>query len=181
MLQSATAHSIVGRSTNETATDAVWIALRTRSRQEKAVARLASAKRVYCYLPLIDRVNLIRNRKYVTKVPLFPGYVFIYGYLEDVYDEGLSPRICQIISIKDQSRFSAEISHIQRALEFPASIELFPFAVRGRRCRVVRGPLYGVEGVVLDRKKTYRLIIQIDIVGQGVALEIDADMLEPVG
>ena len=113
-----------------------------------------------------------------TKVPVFPGYVFLRGELDDAYDEALSPRICQIITIRDQQRFSLELAQVKRALESPVAIELYPFAARGRRCRVARGPLQGVEGVVLERKNAHRLVLQVDIIGQGVALEIDAGMLE---
>lgn len=155
-----------------------WIALRTKARQEKAVARYAEAKGISYYLPLVDRINVIRRRKYVSQLPVFPGYIFLLGELDDAYDPTLTRRICQIIEIHDQERFACEISQVQRALASPLPVELYPFAVRGRRCRVARGPLEGVDGVVLERKKASRLVLQVDIIGQGVALEIDADMLE---
>ena len=155
-----------------------WIALRTKSRQEKAVARCVRARDIEYYLPLIEKVSSVRGRMLRTKVPVFPGYVFLRGELDDAYDEALSPRICQIITIRDQQRFSLELAQVKRALESPVAIELYPFAARGRRCRVARGPLQGVEGVVLERKNAHRLVLQVDIIGQGVALEIDAGMLE---
>lgn len=158
----------------------VWIALRTKSRQEKAVARCAAALGIHYYLPLIQRGTIIRGRKLVSQVPVFPGYVFLNGQLDDAYEPALAPRVCQIIAIRDQARFVGEIAQVQRALESPLPVELYPFAVCGRRCRVARGPLEGVEGVVLERKKGSRLILQVDIIGQAVALEIDADMLEAV-
>jgi hypothetical protein len=43
---------------------------------------------------------------------------------------------------------------------------------------VAAGPLMGCQGVVMDRKGITRIYLQIDILGQSAAVEIDADMLE---
>src|SRR5262245_45502829 len=53
-----------------------WMVLHTKARQEKAVARFLAAAGLTYYLPLIDRVTLVRGRKQRSHVPLLPGYVF---------------------------------------------------------------------------------------------------------
>jgi transcription antitermination factor NusG len=42
------------------------------------------------------------------------------------------------------------------------------------------GPLAGLEGRVDRRKNPTRFVIQVSILGQGAAVEIDAELLEPV-
>jgi ABC-type protease/lipase transport system fused ATPase/permease subunit len=37
-----------------------------------------------------------------------------------------------------------------------------------------------LEGIVIDRSKQARIVLQIDILGQGAVMEIDADLLEPI-
>jgi transcription antitermination factor NusG len=49
--------------------------------------------------------------------------------------------------------------------------------VARRRCRVRRGPFRGIEGVVVERINPSRLILHVDILSRGAALEIDADSL----
>jgi transcription antitermination factor NusG len=42
------------------------------------------------------------------------------------------------------------------------------------------GPFRGLQGVIDSRSKLNRLILQIDMLGRAVSLEIDAALLEPV-
>lgn len=160
------------------AIDSTWMVLWTKARQEKAVARYLNSVAVEYFLPLVPRVNLIRGRRQVSEVPLFPGYVFLRGRLDDAYGAVATKRVCQIIPISDQAVFLAELGHIQRAIMGGGVMELYPFAVVGRRCRVTQGPFLGVEGVIADRLSGDRIALSIGILGQGAALEIDLDLVE---
>lgn len=157
-----------------------WMVLHTKSRQEKVVAQQLEARGVHHFLPLVDRVRLIRGRKSVARVPLFPGYVFLQGHRDDGFAAIASKRVCRVIDVRNQERFEHELDQVARALDYGAPLDLYPFAVEGRRCRVIRGPFHGLEGIVIERKRTARLVLQVDILGQGAALEVDADFLEPV-
>lgn len=143
------------------------------------MAKYLSAQHVQHYLPLIQRVTVRGRHKEVSRVPLFPGYVFLAGEIEDGYGAMATKRVCQIIPIHDQCRFVQEISSIRHALEQGGTLELYPFAAVGRRCRVRKGPFRGIEGMVIERIKPTRLILHVDILGRGAALEVDADLLEP--
>lgn len=153
--------------------------LRTRSRQEKAVVRALESRGAYPYLPLIPRSRLLRGQDVVSEVPLFPGYVFLLGQPEQAYEAITMKRVCQILPVADQMQFCAELDQIRRALAGRAPLALYPFAVVGRRCRIARGPFRGIEGVVIECPRPTRLILAVDMLGQGAALEIDAGMLEP--
>ncbi len=157
-----------------------WMVLHTKSRQEKAVARFLSAASLRFYLPLVDRVTIIRGRRVVSHVPLFPSYVFLSGDLDDGYRVVSTKRVCRIIQVRDQHRFVDELEQIRAALCCGAELYRCPFAVVGARCRVTKGPFAGIEGVVSSKLGRNRLALQIQTLGQGVVLEIDADLLEPV-
>lgn len=152
----------------------------TKSRQEKAVARFLVASDRSCYLPLVSRTRLVRGRKFVTSEPLFPGYLFLFGEREDGFAAISTKRVCQILDIDDQEKFEFEIAQIESVLAAGAELELFPFAVVGSLCRVTKGPFLGVEGRIIERQSMTRLVLHVDILGQGAALEIDADFLEPI-
>lgn len=158
----------------------MWMVLQTRARQEKAIARQLTARHVDFVLPLVPRVSLVRGRKFTSQVPLFPGYVFLCGQREDAYHAITTKRVCRIIDVPDQTTFLHELNQIVQALDAGAPLDLHPFAVEGRRCRIIRGPFMGLEGVVIQRKSMMRLVMQIGILGRGAALEIDADFLEPI-
>ncbi len=156
------------------------MALWTKPRQEKAVARFLAAAGTRFYLPLVDRVRYERGRKVHSHVPLFPGYVFCSGALDEAYAAVSTKRVCQILCVPDQTQFEREVEQIRLALDQCGRVEQYPFAVVGRRCRVWSGPFLGIEGVVARRLGVDRLILQVSMLGQGAALEIDLDLLEPI-
>jgi transcriptional antiterminator RfaH len=155
--------------------------LHTKSRQEKAVARFLRAADMTYFLPLVSRVTLVRGRKLISRVPLFPGYVFLSGELEDGYAAVSTRRVCQLIQVRDQRRLTDELEQIALALERGADLGHHAFAVAGARCRVTKGPFEGIEGIVSRRLGSGRLALQVRTLGQAAVLEIDADLLEPVG
>jgi len=57
-------------------------------------------------------------------------------------------------------------------------IDLYPFVAVGQRCRVARGSMRGVEGLVIAKDDVTRIVLQVSMLGQGVSLEISADVLE---
>lgn len=157
-----------------------WMVLHTKSRQEKSLRRQLAAADRHVYLPLVERVTLVRRRKVRTEVPLFPGYVFLFGEREDGYAAVATKRVCQVITVPDQDRFVRELDQIVRALSAGAELDLYPFVAVGRRCRIMTGPLAGLEGTVVERKRLARVVLHVDILGQGAAVEVDADFLEPL-
>ena len=157
-----------------------WMVLHTKSRQEKAVARYLSAAGAVFYLPLVTRITLVRNRKLRSQVPLLSGYVFLSGDTEDGYAAVETRRVCQIIRVADQDRLIDELEQIRDVLDRGAELYSCPFAVVGTRCRVTNGPFEGVEGDISRNLGSNRLALQIQTLGLGAILEIDADFLEPV-
>lgn len=157
-----------------------WLVLRTRARQEKAVARYLQAQGVHHYLPLISRVSVSGSRKFRSEVPLFPGYVFLNGPAESAYGAVTNKRVCQILPVPDQQQLIDELVQIHRAIGAEIQLELYPFAVIGQRCRIRAGTLKGVEGTLIDRPSRDRFVLQVNMIGQGASLEIDADLLEPI-
>jgi transcription antitermination factor NusG len=46
--------------------------------------------------------------------------------------------------------------------------------------RVHRGPLAGVEGILLQVKSSYRLVVSLTLLGRSVASEIDSAFVKPL-
>ena len=57
-----------------------WWAIFTKSRHEKALARDLERFEIPFFLPLVMRQNRIRNRIVEAYLPLFSGYVFMFGH-----------------------------------------------------------------------------------------------------
>ena len=157
-----------------------WFLLRTRSRQEKIIAADLAARRVGSYLPLVRCVRYYGGHKAVVDKPLFPGYVFLRGTAEDAYSLDRAGRIAQIIAIGDQRKVNWELRNIEFALCNEAPLDRFPYLKAGVRVEVRSGPLRGLQGIIECRSKRDRLILQVDILGTAVSLEIDGADLDVI-
>ena len=152
----------------------------TKPRQEKAFAHDLRRERIAYFLPLIEKLTIIRGRRFTPFLPLFPGYVFVCGSDEDRYECYARNRVATMIPVADQEELVGELVQIQRALDADAPVDPWPYLKRGRRCRVTAGPFAGIEGIISRRKDVTRLVLAVETLGQAVAMEIDAALLEVV-
>ena len=166
---------------NQTATGrGLWYVLHTKSRQEKILADELAARRVEHYLPLIKRPRFYGKRKAVVEEPLFPGYVFLFGDLDHAYVADRTKRVANIITVADQRQLEWELNNIRLALSQAAPLDPYPHLTRGVRVEVRSGPFQGLQGIIEDKGKDSRLILQVDVLGRAVSLEIDGALLDPV-
>jgi transcription antitermination factor NusG len=157
-----------------------WWVAHTRARFEKAFAWDLLAREIQYFLPMREKVAVSGGKKRRVQMPLFTSYVFFSGTPEQRYVAMTTGRLCQTIEVKDQDRFRSQISAVHKAIVGQLPMDPYPFAAVGRRCRVTAGPLEGMEGVVVQRNKLARLVLEISILGQGASVEVDADLLEAV-
>ena len=158
----------------------LWFLLRTRSRQEKIIANDLAARGVSHYLPLMTSTRYYGNRKARVELPLFPGYVFLRGAADDAFAADRAGRLAQIIPIRNQSRVNEELKNICFALASKAPLMQFPYLQKGVHVEVRCGPMRGLRGIIEDYAKRNRLILQVEILGRAVSLEVDADVLDVI-
>jgi len=159
-------------------TPGLWHLIHTRSRQEKALAESLDARGIRYFLPLIAHSRTYGGRKARVELPMFPGYLFLKGSLEDAYEADRSDRVAQIIRVQDQVKLAWELQNLARALVEKVPLDPFPFLKKGVKVEVRAGPLKGLQGIVELRGKRDRLILQVDVLGQATSLEIDAELLQ---
>lgn len=155
-----------------------WWVARTKARQEKALARDLAARQVGYFLPMVERVKVIRGRKFRPMIPLFPSYVFVCGSDDSRLVALRGGRIAGTFQVTDQPTLIRELAHVQQALSSGADVALCPVARKGRRCRVTSGPFEGIEGIVVRRKGGRRLVLNVQGLGKAVDLEVDEGLLE---
>ena len=82
--------------------------------------------------------------------------------------------------VADQAGLQDELRLLHAALCSGLPVDPYPYLKSGDRCRVVAGPLIGIEGFVVRRKGLCQLVLQVAILGQAAAVEIEADLVEPL-
>ncbi len=113
-------------------------------------------------------------------MPLFPGYVFLRGDVDQAYEADRTRRVAQIIRVPDQHRMDDELRNIHIALGANATLDPYPYLRTGVRVEVREGPVRGLQGVVEDRTRLDRLILLVDTLGQAVSLEMDGLLLDVI-
>lgn len=158
--------------------EARWFVLHTRYNQEKKVAEQLAARGVEHFLPLTQHTRRYGRRRMQVELPLFSGYIFLLGSPQDAYEQDRTRRLVQIIEVRDQLRLEWELSNIRMALECGVDLSPYRHLHEGVRVRVTEGPFEGLEGVIEDCTRPDRLILQVEMLGRSVAVELHGAALE---
>jgi len=159
----------------------LWWVAHCKARNEKALAWFLAKQEIAYFLPLREKLTIRKGRRYKALLPLFSGYVFFNGDRDSRYLALRSNRIAQVIEVVDQLKLVHELTQIHLALSKGIRLDPHPHLKEGDRCRVIAGPLKGMEGILLRKKNRIKLVLQVGILGQAAAMEIDADLLEAIG
>jgi transcriptional antiterminator RfaH len=158
-----------------------WWVFHTRARQEKSLARDLLQREIPFYLPLVRRRLLVRGRPMHSHVPLFTGYVFMYGSNEDRVRALMTNRVAHGFQVKDVEQFRLDLQNIQLLIDSGAALTIESRLEPGSPVRIRAGSLAGMEGTILRRKNSTRLLVWVKMLQQGVSLEIEDFLLEPTG
>lgn len=157
-----------------------WFVLHTRSRQEKIVAQQLMAMGVGGYLPLVRLSRIYGTRKCLIESPLFPGYVFLRGTLDEAYAIDRTDRIAQVIRVPDQEILEKQLRAVDRAQMGGGDLRICAYMARGMLVQVCSGPFSGLQGTVDSSEDANRLILKVDVLGRAVSLSVDAALLTPI-
>jgi transcription termination/antitermination protein NusG len=163
-------------------TDTRWFAVWTRSRQEKVAAAMLNMVGVDHFLPLKSELRQWSDRKQTVSVPLFCGYLFVRmnptkdSRLEVLKAPGIAGFVGNSagpLPIPDQ-----QIEDIRTLLDRRVDCTVIPILEEGDRVRVVRGPLTGIEGRLLQSNSSSRLLISIEMLHKSIAVSLSSKDVE---
>ncbi len=157
-----------------------WWAVYTRARQEKALARQLLTFRIPFYLPLVRKQSLIRGRRVTSHVPLFSGYLFLFATESERVQCLTTNRVSQMIAVTDSQQLVRDLRSVKQLIEADAPLTVERRLVAGQRVRVKAGTLLGTEGTVLTQRGRSKLVVAVQFLQQGVSMEIDDFLLEPI-
>jgi transcription antitermination factor NusG len=158
----------------------LWWVAHTKSRNEKALAWDLVRKNIAYFLPMSRKIHYHRGRKICSLLPLFSGYIFFCGVEGQRIELLRTNRVANLIEVKDQQKLLAELLPIEQAIRAGAPLARHMYIKAGLCCRVITGPLAGLQGIVIKTKTAVRLVVQITMLGQAASVEIDTDVIEVV-
>jgi transcriptional antiterminator RfaH len=157
-----------------------WWVLYTKARHEKALARQLLGGEIPFYLPLIVKNAVRRGRRVRARVPLFSGYVFLYGSEEERVLSLTSNHVSRVLKVPDPDGLRADLRQLRKLIAADVPLTVESRLAPGDRVRVRSGPMAGIEGTVLSRRGRTRLLVAVNFLQQGASVEIDDFMLEPL-
>lgn len=159
-----------------------WFALRIRSRFEKTTSTVLRSKGFEDFSPLYRSRRNWSDRVKEIELPLFPGYLFCRFNPLDRFPVLSTPGVVSVVGIGKvpQPVEEHEIEQIQSILASGIPAQPWPFLTIGQKVRISNGSLAGLEGLLVNIKNGFRLVVSVTLLQRSVAVEIDRESVEPV-
>lgn len=153
-----------------------WFVLYVKPRHEKNVGTVLRGKGYEEFIPLYPK----RTQKRTSDLPLFPGYVFCRFNLESRLPILTVPGVFSIVGCAGRPTAvdDNEIAALHRVISHGLRREPWPALASGTKVTISRGPMQGVQGIVMNQKNSMRIIISVGILQRSVSVELDRNWLD---
>lgn len=159
-----------------------WYVAYTSANHEKRVTEQFQQRSVDHFLPLYESVGRWKDRRIKFQVPLFPGYVFVRLALCDRMKVLQVPGVARLVGFNGRPAVLPveEIDALRASMAKHFRSKPHPYLTVGRRVRIRRGPLEGIEGILIRKKNAFRVVVNIDLIMRSASVEVEASDLESV-
>src|ERR1700690_3158410 len=156
-----------------------WYVIHVRSRHEFTVTERLIKSGIDAFLPIVERLRRWKDRKKLIAFPLFPGYLFVSIPNNDIIKLTVlkTPGVVQFIGPthgEAEPVPAEQILSLKRLVESKETLDPYPYLKEGNRVKINSGPLNGVEGILVERKGLHHLVLSVDILRQGVSIQVEA-------
>ena len=155
-----------------------WHVLYLRPRWEKKMSEYCQILGLKFYLPLRTETKVYQRRKVTVEKPVFPSYFFASFGQEGRLGLLKTNSIVRILTPHRERQLLHQLAQVRKALSVDASLGACTALRRGRRVRIVGGPFMGIDGTVWGMKGTNKVRLNVEMIGQAVAVEVDREYLD---
>jgi transcriptional antiterminator RfaH len=150
-----------------------WYVFHTRPRQEKSLARELVLKGIPFYLPVVSRRWQSGGRVMRAFLPLFPGYVFIRATEPDRRTALATRRVVSVLEVRMQEELDADLRQLHRLIATGAAVTAEDNWTIGTKVEIKRGPLAGLQGVIVRVASGRRFVVQVNFIQRGASVMLD--------
>jgi transcription termination/antitermination protein NusG len=159
-----------------------WYVIQTHCRTETRVQLALERKGLEVFLPQMIIPRMRRGRKVMVHLPLFQSYLFVHTPID-------ARVFHQIIKVDGVMRFlgqgdpapvpAEQIASIRTIVEGDRHYYPWRYLEKGKKVRVIDGPMAGMVGTLITRKdKSRRLVVAVELFQRSVAVELDSEAVE---
>lgn len=155
------------------AEDEAWAVLHTRPRCEKKLIREMEIHGMRAYTPLETRPHQYGSRKRENDIPIFSGYIF--GLYSDRNKAWIRQNqyLANFLPAGSRQTLEQQLLQIETALACGQAAEVYNHLAEGTPVEIRSGPMKGMEGIVQKIKNNHRIILNLEMINQSIAVEID--------
>ena len=159
-----------------------WFALSVKHQHEQQVRASLQWKGYAALAPTYGVRQQWSDRVKQVELPLFSGYVFcrfVFAERVAVLD---TPSVGRLVSFSGAPAPIAddEIAAVQLVMAAKLPVRPWPHLKPGDRVRIERGPLRGVEGILLREKESFHLVVGVEMLQRSIAVELAPEMVGPL-
>ena len=158
-----------------------WYALYTKSRHEKFVEESLLKKGIDAFTPKVALRKYWSDRIKIVHEPLFKGYCFAKFALCEKLNAIRQRGVVNLVRFRDQYIPVPEsvIQSLKILTEQGIKLDPCPYIKVNDSVVITRGPLKGVEGIVLEkRNKNTTLVISVEAINSAVKCIVDIDSID---
>ena len=156
-----------------------WFALQVKTRHERVTAEYLMSKGYEAFAPLAIEPKGGYGGIPGPNSPLFPGYVFSKFDPRFRLPILTTPKVRCIVGY-GHSPAPINVSEIE-AIRDVTYLKLVakpcPYLTEGARVRITRGPLKGVQGILVQFRSSYRVVLSVSLIRQSIRIEMDPSLL----
>jgi hypothetical protein len=158
-----------------------WWCLHAKPRQEKAAARHLRNRKIVHYLPqVIQQSRTPGGRLIRSVVPLFSGYLFLFGDDPQRVEALKSNNMANVLEVPDQESLDRDLRQIHQMLS--SGLPVVPEVTHpvGTKIHILTGPLSGLVGTVVRRGKRDQFVAVVRFLGRGATVDLQDWQVERV-
>lgn len=164
---------------------AKWYAVYVKSRFEKKSAWLLERDGVEVYLPLITSIKQWSDRRKKVEEPLFKSYVFVHTDLKNYFDILNVPGVVTFVHFEGKPVDIPE-NQINAIREYVGQVSVNNEEVSidnlhlGQKVMVKYGGMKGIQGDLLEFKGKQWIVVDFEMFGRKLPVQVEKAMVEPV-
>ena len=159
-----------------------WFALRLRSKYEKITATHLRERGYEEFAPSYKVEKRWSDRTKQIDQFLFPGYLFCRFDPHDRLPILTAPGVVDVVGFGKSPEHipDAEIERVRTMVGSGLLVTPYPYLQVGQSVLIKRGPLSGLEGILVEVKGKTRLVVSVNLLQRSVSAEVDRHSIRPI-
>jgi transcription antitermination factor NusG len=159
-----------------------WFALRVRSNYERITVAHLRDRGYEDFAPSYKVEKRWSDRTKQIEQFLFPGYIFCRFDPNDRLPVLTTPGVVDLVGFGKMPEHipDSEIDRVRKMVESGLLVTPYPYLQVGQAVLIERGPLSGVEGILVDVKGKARLVVSVNLLQRSVSAEVERLAIRPI-